>query len=367
MNYSINVVHTLQPLGRRHEKFPALHKLYIRQPGPGDAVLRETVVSFMISRRLSGHPIEVEYEQQCGINKQREAGILQSMLLPSKIADFGVGTSSQRETTEMLSEDILHYIFHQYLSAFPQSWHTLVWVCQKWRQIVFTSPMSLNIRLHCTHKTPVLKALCHWPALPITIQYGGAPNLDPPAPEDDDNIIAALKHSGRVSSIRLTVTTSLREKLSAISEPFTELEDFVLFSRDNQPLTLPNSSHLGPRLRTVYLTGIAIPSFPQLLSPSQFLVDIQLHEIPITGYFSPEAFANALSGTTQVQSLLLHFLSLPPRRNHLRLPPPPGERVALPALTCLKYRGTSKYLDSFVARIDAPPSGKPGVDNLPQI
>ena len=354
MNYSINVVHTLQPLGRRHEKFPALHKLYIRQPGPGDAVLRETVVSFMISRRLSGHPIEVEYEQQCGINKQREAGILQSMLLPSKIADFGVGTSSQRETTEMLSEDILHYIFHQYLSAFPQSWHTLVWVCQKWRQIVFTSPMSLNIRLHCTHKTPVLKALCHWPALPITIQYGGAPNLDPPVPEDDDNIISALKHSGRVSSIRLTVTTSLREKLSAISEPFTELEDFVLSSQDNQPLTLPNSSHLGPRLRTVYLTGIAIPSFPQLLSPSQFLVDIQLHEIPITGYFSPEAFANALSGTTQVRSLTLHFLSLPPSRKYLGSPPPPEERVVLPAITCFKYRGTSKYLDSFVARIDAP-------------
>ena len=354
MNYSINLVHTLQPLGRRHEKFPALHKLYIRQPGPGDAVLRETVVSFMISRRLSGHPIEVEYEQQCGINKQREAGILQSMLLPSKIADFGVGTSSQRETTEMLSEDILHYIFRQYLDAFPQSWLTLVSVCQKWRQIVFTSLLGLNIRLHCTYKTPVLKSLCLWPAaLPITIKYGGAPNLDPPAPEDDNNIIAALKQSGRVSSISLTVTSSLREKLSAISEPFMQLEDFVLFSQDTPQLTFPSSFHLGPCLRTVHLSRIAIPSLPRLLSPSQFLVDIQLREIPITGYFSPDAFVNALSGTTQIRSLSLHFLSLP-RRSYLRLPPPPGERIVLPALTCLKFRGTSKYLDSFVARIDAP-------------
>ena len=359
MNHSISVMHILQPLESQHEDvLPALHKLYVRQPGPRDAVLREAVVSFMISRRLSGHSIEVEYERQCDINKQWEAGILHSMLPSSNMADFGVGTSSQQETTGMLSEDVLHYIFRQYLDAFPQSWPMLVLVCQRWRQVVFTSPLGLNIRLHCTYRTPVLKALCHWPALPITIQYGGTPNLDPPAPEDDDNIITALKQSNRVSSIILTVTSSLLEKFSAISEPFTELEDLVIFSQDNLLLTFPSSFHLGPRLRTVHLIRIAIPSFPQLLSPSQFLVDIQLHEIPITGYFSPEAFANALSGTTQVRSLLLSFLSLPPRRNYIAFPPPSVERVVLPALTCLKYRGTSKYLDIFVARIDAPRLGE---------
>ena len=197
-----------------------------------------------------------------------------------------------------------------------------------------------------------------WPALPIILEYGGVPNLDPPSPEDDDNIIAALKQSSRVRSISLTFTSSLREKLSAISEPFTQLDHFVLFSQDNLQLTFPSSFHLGPRLRTVHLIRIAIPSFPRLLSPSQFLVDIQLQEIPIPGYFSPEAFANALSGTTQLQSLLLQFHSLPPRRKYLRLPPPSVERVVLPALTCLKYRGTSKYLDSFVARIDAPRLGE---------
>ena len=53
---------------------PALHKLYIPQPGPRDAVLRETVVSFMISRRLSSHPIEVEYERPCDINEQHDTG-----------------------------------------------------------------------------------------------------------------------------------------------------------------------------------------------------------------------------------------------------------------------------------------------------
>jgi hypothetical protein len=98
---------------------------------------------------------------------------------------------------------------------------------------VLTSPLGLNLRLHCTHGTPVPKALICWPALPIIVKYGGAPNLNPPAPEDDDNIIAALKQSDRVGFISLTVTSSLLRKLSVLSEPFSELEELALHSRDN--------------------------------------------------------------------------------------------------------------------------------------
>ena len=93
--------------------------------------------------------------------------------------------------------------------------------------------------------------------------------LDPPAPEDEDNIIAALKQSDRVSSISLTVTSSLLEKLSTISEPFSELEELVLLSQDNLQLTLPSAFRWGPRLRTLHSTRIAFPSLPQLLSPSR--------------------------------------------------------------------------------------------------
>ena len=105
------------------------------------------------------------------------------------------------------------------------------------------------------------------------------------------------------------------------------------------------------------MTGTAIPALPQLLSSSTDLVDLQLHEIPMAGYFSPQTFASVLSGASRLRSLSLHFLSFPPRRNYIGLPSPDGHRIALPALTCLKYRGTSKYLDDFVARIDAPRLG----------
>jgi len=230
-------------------------------------------------------------------------------------------------------------------------------VSHRWRQIVLTSPLGLNLRLHCTHGTPVLKVLDCWQALPILVQYGGVLNLDPPAPEDDDNIVAALRQSSRVSTINLTITCSLLPKLSAVTEPFSELEEMVVMSQYNMPMILPSTFRCGPRLRTFHSTNIAFPSCSYLLSACQDLVDLQLHEIPSSRYFSPEEFASVLSEMTHLRTLSLHFLSLPPRRNFLRLPPPPGDRVVLPALTCLKYRGTSKYLDSFVARIDAPRLG----------
>jgi hypothetical protein len=227
-------------------------------------------------------------------------------------------------------------------------------VCRRWRQVVLTSPLGLNLRLYFTYGTPVLKALDCWQVLPIILQYGGFPNLEPPSPDDDDNIIASLTQSGRVGSISLTVTSSLLKRMCAISEPFSELEELALLSHDNIQVTLPSTFRWGPRLRTLHSTRIAFPSLPPLLSPCHDLVDLQLHEIPSIGYVSPEAFANALSGMIHLRNLSLHFLSFPPRRTFLSFPPQPEERVVLPTISYLKYRGTSKYLESFVARIDAP-------------
>ena len=201
---------------------------------------------------------------------------------------------------------------------------------------------------------PVPKSLDDFPHLPLVVNYGGSPILKSPAPEDEDDIMAALMQSDRVRSISLTVTNSLLERLSTISEPFSELAELVLFSRYNVQLTLPSAFRSGQLLRTLHLTQIAIPALPQLLSPAAGLVDLQLHEIPSVAYFSPEAFANALSVMTQLQSLSLHFLSFPPSRSYLGSAPQLGQRTILLTLSRLKYRGTSKYLDTFVARIDAP-------------
>ena len=258
---------------------------------------------------------------------------------------------------EDLCDDILLSIFRLYLRDTPRFWPRLAWVCQKWRQIVLTSPLSLDLRLHCTYGTPVLKTLDVWSRLPIIVRYGGFPNFDPPALNDDDNIIAALKQFDRVCSIGLTVTKSLLKQLSAISESLSELEELSLLSPYTMDLTLPSTFRWGSRLRTLHSTRVAFPVLPQLLLPSQNLVDLQLQEVPSAGYFSPEAFKNALSGMTHLQILTLHFLSLPSRRNYHGLPSPSGERILLPTLNRFKYRGTSKYLDSLVSHIDSPRLG----------
>ena len=255
-----------------------------------------------------------------------------------------------------LPNELLLNIFRYYLYTSPQGWPTLTHVCGWWRQIVLTSPLWLRLRLYCTHGTPVLRDLDSWPSFPLAISYGGSPVHNPPAPEDDENIMATFKQSYRVCSISLTITKSLLKSISAISEPFSILEELVLLYRDEVQVTLPCTFRWGPRLRTLHLTRSQIP-FPALLqhlSPPTSLVDLQLHEIPSIGYFPPDALANALSELAQLETLSLHFLTLPPRRTFVGLPPPPSERVTLPSLTCLKYGGTSTYLDRFVARIDVP-------------
>ena len=257
----------------------------------------------------------------------------------------------------MLCDVILLTIFRQYLDSTPQHWPILAQVCQRWRQVILGSPRGLQLRLYCTHGTPVLKNLDCWPPVPLIINYGGYPNLKTQAPEDNDNIIYALKQSDRVTAISLALSNSLLEKLSTIAKPLSELEELVILSQYKLQLTLPITFQWGKHVRTLRVTGIAIPALPSLLSSSTDLVDIRLHEIPVAGYFSPQAFVNALSGASHLRSLSLHFLSFPPRRNYVGLPPPDGHRIVLPALTCFKYRGTSKYLDIFVARIDAPRLG----------
>ena len=70
-NLSIEIVRILQLY---NAVLPALRGIYIPQPGPRHVPLREALVSFMTSRRLSGHPIAVEYEQLIHMSELSGAG-----------------------------------------------------------------------------------------------------------------------------------------------------------------------------------------------------------------------------------------------------------------------------------------------------
>ncbi|KAI9443736.1 hypothetical protein BJY52DRAFT_1216752 [Lactarius psammicola] len=214
-----------------------------------------------------------------------------------------------RATIGKLSDKVLLNIFRYFLDVSPRHWPTLLHICRKWRHIVFASHRALHLRLKCTYGTPVLKILDCWPSLPIIVEYGGSLELDSPTPKDEDNIMAALKQSDRVSSITLTVTNPLLEKISAIETPFSELEELVLLSRDCTWPTLPGTFGWGTRLRSLHLTRTASFVLPGLLYSSRNLVDLQLHEVLDPWLFSPEALTDALSGMAQLRSLSLHVLT----------------------------------------------------------
>ena len=224
--------------------------------------------------------------------------------------------------------------------------------CRKWRHIAFASQGALRLRLFCTHGTPVQKNLDCWPALPIVVQYGGLLALAPPTPEDEDNIMAALKQSDRVISISLTVTTSLLKKLSTIEGAFSELQDLVLHSRDGVALTMPSAFRWGQRLCHLYLTRITFPVHlqPLYISSSTNLIDLQLLDAFPPWKFPLEMLMKVLSKLGRLRSFSLHFHST----NHRYFLSPATEIIFLPALTRLNYRGTMAYLKGIMTSIDAP-------------
>ena len=80
------------------------------------------------------------------------------------IADFdrvpGISFRRRLVTIEMLPDNVLLEIFDFYRMADIQSlrgrpwrWHKLVHICRSWRQVVFASPLRLNMQLTCSYGT----------------------------------------------------------------------------------------------------------------------------------------------------------------------------------------------------------------------
>ena len=235
------------------------------------------------------------------------------------------------------------------------AWHTLVHVCKRWRSIVFASPHRLKLQLLCTNKRPVQNALHIWPELPIVISGGRGMSK----PQDADNIIAALKQDNRVVIIELHyIPNSFVKRIRAMKmkNPFSALTSLRLHSERINAPALPDSFLGGsaPRLQTLTLHRIPFPALPNLLLSAHDLVDLRLSNIPLSGYFSPDALAFGLSAFTRLQTLHLEFQSPRPRADRENRLVPRLTRVVLPALTWLSFKGDSEYLEDIVARIDTP-------------
>ncbi|KAH9974859.1 hypothetical protein BJV74DRAFT_183290 [Russula compacta] len=261
-----------------------------------------------------------------------------------------------KTTIHKLPDDALLEIFHFYRvvsSTLRWWWKRLANVCRRWRQIIFASPHSLDLRLVCTDRTPTRTSLDDiWPPFPIAI-FSKSWVLNY---EGQDNIIVALEHNDRIIQIDIRYQTRfVFEKLSTVTQkPFPVLTDLRL-SSSGEIAPVLHEGFLGgsaPRLRTIFLHYIAFPAFPKLASSAAHLSELFLWEIPITGYISPEAIATCLAALPSLKYLQIGFES--PRSRPDRIGPPPPTCAVLPALIQFVFKGVSEYLEDLVARIDTP-------------
>src|SRR6266702_3152624 len=251
----------------------------------------------------------------------------------------GTGESYRHAITiSMLPDDVLLEIFdfyqknHAYDIVRTCKWHILAHVCQSWRQIVLASPHRLNLQIPCTSTTPVRKNLGIWPAFPIIIDHDPYSKRGISTPNNEDNVIAALEHSDRVSYLRINVTESQLGKIvTAMQEPFPSLTRLEIFSLGYGNAPVLPAEFLGgsaPCLQTIYLRSIPFPTLPTLLLSTGDLVTLELYNIPRTGYISPDAMVVGLAALPRLETIIIGFqLATPPRKLTYS---PPVTRTVLP-------------------------------------
>jgi hypothetical protein len=265
-----------------------------------------------------------------------------------------------RLTVNMLSDDVLIYIFDLYRQQSKRfddlwPWHTLVHVCQRWRHVIFAWPYHLDLQLELDRRSPtdVAEALDIWPAnLPVNILS----DLDL---EDGDDIAAALGHRDRIIGIGILCRRMLQfERCSAVMQgSFPVLRTLSLHCYENgrdAPVVI--DSFLGgyaPRLQKITLSSVPFPTLPNLLLSTKDLVELHLDGITSAGYISSDALATCFSMLKRLEYIVVHFhpSAFPERTNR---PPPPLTRAVLPALKRFVFEAVSEYSEDLIARIDAP-------------
>ncbi|KAH8999842.1 hypothetical protein EDB86DRAFT_614515 [Lactarius hatsudake] len=140
-----------------------------------------------------------------------------------------------------------------------------------------------------------------------------------------------------------------------MQEPFPALTNLRLWSADfgaTVPIISQGFLSESTRLQKITLGSISFPTLPNLLLSCGDLINLQLMEIPKSGYISPEGMVAGLSNLSRLKTLEIGFSS--PRSCSGRRLPPPSTRSTISTLTEFTFRGSSEYLEDLVARMDTP-------------
>ena len=256
---------------------------------------------------------------------------------------------------EMLLDEVLLEIFACYVEEcrMKGAWHKLALVCRRWRSIALGSPLRLNVRIHCSERTPARKKLDSWPPFPIVLTVDYCENWG------EDNILATLEHHHRLCQIEIRdISSSLLEKaLPLMQKPFPILTDLDIRYTDSEMASIVPDSFLGgsaPQLRKLNLENLPFPELPELLLCTTDLVHLKLNQIPDSGYFSADAMAACLPSLIRLVSLELNFQSPWPLPEREKRHTSSSTRTLFPSLTRFTFKGASEYLEDIVDEIDTP-------------
>jgi hypothetical protein len=236
----------------------------------------------------------------------------------------------------------------QWPGPWPRVWRNLVHVCQRWRYVVFSSPLRLDLRLYYSdhHRSSLRETLDVWPPFPIEICCYDAPG----------NLTAALEHRDRICELRFELSSSNWGKLARVTDmqmPFPALTCLRLgLGGWSGPVPALPAALVGgsaPSLRSFHMRSVPFPTLPQFLLSCNDLSELHLQNIPNLGYITPEAMVTVLSALTKLTYLEIGFQ----RPEEILLAPSPT-RAVLPALTEFKFVGVNEYSEDLLARIDVP-------------
>jgi hypothetical protein len=199
--------------------------------------------------------------------------------------------------------------------------------------------------------------LTHSPHLPLVVDYfekGREITTD-----DEEGIIFALKQRERVLRLRLyEPVTSLLKFIAAMDDeyPILEFLAITLPIEDKSSILILPGTLQAPHLRSLYLSGFALPIECRLLTTAVGLVTLSLHMVHPSTYFQPNTLLQWISLMPQLEMLTIGFEFSIPSRDVERQPThtPIAAHVTLPNLHYFDFRGVPTYLEALIHQIATP-------------
>jgi hypothetical protein len=195
-----------------------------------------------------------------------------------------------------------------------------------------------------------------FPPLPIVIDYNSSRRLGPGLKTKDiGRMVAAFRRPDRIRGITLhTLSTADFDKLfEAAKSPVAALESLELRDADRKldiPATFLGEGSDHPKLRTLKLHRITLPSISRFLSSARALTCLTLVIEPNVG---PQPTTSLFVSYLRYMPCLCH-LDLKINFNIIDDLAEPTESFSLSKLTNFSYCGYSAFLDALTAVFTVP-------------